>query len=664
MKKFFGFLLIYIFILPGVVVAQDETNNVGDAVTMKEVVVSAGRVEEEKKEVTSNVLIIDDKEIRASSAHDLGDLLAENGIGHIQKYPAGLTSIGIRGFRTETHGNDLKGHVLILLNGRRAGTGNVAKLMAKNIERVEIIRGPASVQYGSAAMGGIVNVITKQGKDEPGVFVEGILGSFHHEEGSMGLSGKVSGFDFSGSYTRESMHGDYDTGDGEKFANTGFDRKENISLNLGYEFLPGNRIGVIFNRYVMDEAGSPGYLSKNDLDDYTNNKNESFDIILDGGTSNGLFSWMARYFDGKDEDKWFDPAASDPDIFYDDGIPSEMKIDQQGAQAQVSFDNELLLLTAGMDWVNYEIETSWTPEKIEYDNPAFFLLAKARLLEHKFIISGGLRYDDYEVEVIQPAGRTESDSKLTPSLGFAYLLTDNIKFRVNYGEAFVMPGADQMAADYMVGVTHYVGNPNLDPEKSRTYEGGIDFTYGPFNSSLTFFHTKFKDYIEDTFTAVGDKTWDNIGKATMQGLEGAFKCDIGVLFEWSLEVKPFVNFVYMTEYEDEETRDDLKYISDLNLSYGIVVSDGKGFSSKLNFAYTGKQTVDDYEGGAWPTPEIRKGGFTVANFTIEKEILNFNEYGALTLKGEIINLFDKNYSYVKGYPMQGRSFFFGMRYDY
>jgi vitamin B12 transporter len=67
--------------------------------------------------------------------------------------------------------------------------------MTKNIERVEIIRGPASVQYGSAAIGGVVNVITRQGKDIPKVFVEGVLGSFGHEEGSAGLSGKHKGFE-------------------------------------------------------------------------------------------------------------------------------------------------------------------------------------------------------------------------------------------------------------------------------------------------------------------------------------------------------------------------------------------------------------------------------------------------------------------------------------
>ena len=90
---------------------------------LEEVVVTATRIEEQKKEITSNVTVIDEEEIKSSSAKDLGDLLAEQGIGHIQKYPGALTSFGIRSFRTEALGNDLEGYVLVLINGRRAGTG-------------------------------------------------------------------------------------------------------------------------------------------------------------------------------------------------------------------------------------------------------------------------------------------------------------------------------------------------------------------------------------------------------------------------------------------------------------------------------------------------------------------------------------------------------------
>ena len=655
MKKFVGvFVVLILLILPGFSQAEEEEKGKESVTVMEEVVVTASRVKEKKKEVTSNITIMDEEEIKNSSAKDLGELLTEKGIGHSQRYPGALNAIGIRGFRTETHGNDLEGHVLILVNGRRAGTGNTAKIMTKNIERVEIIRGPASVQYGSAAMGGVVNVITRQGKKKPTVFVEGLLGSYDCKKGSAGFSGKYKAVDFSAAFTTGSMN-DYDTANGERYYNTGYNRKENSSLNLGYEFLPGNRIGVIYNYFDVDHVGNPGYLSSNDLDNYADKSNKSIDFIYDGGTPDGPFSWKARYFDGKDKDKW---------VTMPGGTFSERKTDNKGAQAQVSYNQEYFLLTAGFDWVNYEIETTWDPKNSEYDNPAYFLLAKTRLFDKKLIITGGIRYDDYEVDMKSDGGK-KSDDHISPRVGAAYLLTDWLKLRANFGEAFMMPSAKQLAGDFstpgypMYGIppTHYLGNPNLKPEKSETYEGGIDFSYASFDSSLTYFHTDYKDKIQTYTTMGGDKSWKNLGKAEIEGIEGNLSYDVGSFFSWDYQVKPYVSFTYLTKYKDKETDKDLTYTSDIHVSYGITISDLDGFSANLNLAYTGKQDI------TYPST-MTKGSFTVANFTVSKKIIDSEKYGGVTLRGEIQNLFDKDYSYVEGYPMPGRSFFLGLRYDF
>ena len=108
--------------------------------------------------------------------------------------------------------------------------------------------------------------------------------------------------------------------------------------------------------------------------------------------------------------------------------------------------------------------------------------------------------------------------------------------------------------------------------------------------------------------------------------------------------------------------EDLKWTSDLQVSYGITMSEFGGFSANRNLAYTGKQNITDYEGGTYAT--MTKGSFTVANLTISKKIMSSEKYGGITLRGEIQNLFDKNYEYVQGYPMPGRMFFLGLRYDF
>ena len=669
MKKLvFCVIVVTALMLPGVVQAQEDSKDEGSISMLEETVVTAGRVEEKKKEITSNVTVIDEEEIKMSSATDLGNLLVEKGIGHSHKYPGGLTPIGIRGFRSETHGIDLEGYVIILLDGHSVATGNASKISTKNIERVEIIRGPASVQYGSSAMGGIVNVITKQGKGKPAFFAEGTLGSFGYLEKSVGFSWKVNMFDFSGSFSRSKMD-DYDTADnieGDRYFNTGYDQKDNYSLNIGAEFLPGNRVGVIYTNYDAKHIGTPDALYQNDLDDYKDSNNQSLDLTYNGRTSEGIFSWKAKYYEGKDKGKWFDPIASNPD-FFDDGLPRNVTADHKGAQAQVSLNQKYFLLTTGFDWMNYRTnDDTFTPKNTEYNNPAYFLLAKTRLLDKRLIFSGGLRYDKYEVEIKKGEGGKEDDNNLSPRFGAAYLLTDYLKIRANYGEAFRMPSADELAANYTLFGTNYIGNPNLDPEKSKTYEGGADFSYASLNISFTYFHTDFKDKIEND-GGFPDRTWHNIGKAEMSGFEGELSYDIGTLFDWDFQLKPYANFVRLTKYRDKEIHEDLKYISDWNVSYGITLSDYNGLSANLNIAYVGKQDIDDWRNAGPPTwiaPVIEKGSFNVANLTISKKIVNTENFGDLTLKAEVENLFDKDYEYVKDYPMPGRSFFLGLKYDY
>jgi len=406
------------------------------------------------------------------------------------------------------------------------------------------------------------------------------------------------------------------------------------------------------------------YLSQNDLDDFSDKGNKSVDFVYDGKSRNGLFSWKVRYFDGKDQDEWFCPVASSPNPYWpDDDIAEKLTVDFKGTQAQFSFHHDYFLVTAGFDWVNYETEDSkYSPKKTEYDDPAGFLLGKGKLLDERLIITGGVRYDHYKVEVKGDEGRTEKDNYTCPRAGIAYLFTDHLKVRANYGRAFRMPTAQQLAGDMMMWSTHYVGNPDLDPEKSDTYEGGLDFSLDSFNLSLTYFHTDFDDKIESYTKPNGDTSYRNLGEAEIEGVEGSFSFDIGSLFSWDYQVKPYVSITYLSTYEDEETHEDLQYTSEYNVSYGITVSDFSGLSVNLNLAYTGEQDITDYENGTYEI--ITKGGFTVANFTISKKILDFDKYGGVTLKGEILNIFDKDYEYIQGYPMPGRNFFIGMRYDY
>ncbi|NTW10494.1 MAG: TonB-dependent receptor [Chlorobiaceae bacterium] len=646
-------LLVLAGLLCGKGLLAEETTK---SFTGSELVVTSSRVEEEKKKVTSSITVIGREEIEHSSARDLGELLAQKSLGYIHIYPGSLTSVGIRGFRTESHGNDLKGKVLLLLNGRRAGTGNLAEIMTDNVERIEIIRGPAAVQYGSAAIGGVVNVITRKGEGRPSFYVEHSQGSSDFHETSGGFSGSYGKLDFSGSYS-VADGGDYRTAEGTAYHNTGYDDKVRGNLNVGYEFLPGHRLNVIYSSFDVDRQGSPYYLLENDLTSYNKLTNESVDVIYNGKLTDGKFRWMARYFNGEDHYRY-------PSTGFD------QKVDQQGAQGQLTYTDRGISVTGGVDWLDYRQYSSSSPKDSEYKNPAGFLLVKAALLDEALILSAGLRYDDYDVSIYNNEGESRSTDRLTKSFGIAYNIDDSIKLRANFAEGFRMPTADEFAADYIAdwgsyGQYAYTGNPDLEPESSRTYEAGVDISHGALKGALTCFTTDFKDKIITIYDfsayPVTTVTYDNVGDAKVSGFEGELSYSFSVSpGGYNIFVDPFLGGTYLTEYKDKELDKKLQYIPEWNLATGVRFRDRHGLSGSLSLSLFGPTEVKDFRSNA----DVTKGSFVLADMTLAKRIVfDRDNDRAVTVKGAVNNLFDRNYEYVTGYPMPGRSFIVGVRVD-
>ena len=633
---------------------------VDETVTTEEFVVSASRVAEDKREVTSNITVITREEMTATPGRTVGDILAEKGVGHVQKYPGSLTAIGIRGFRTDTHGNDLQGHVLVLLDGRRAGTGNVAKLLTENVERIEIIRGPGAVQYGSGGMGGVVNVITRRGTANS-LAVEAGGGNAGRGQAVVDGTVKEGRIDFAGSVVRRTA-GDYDTGDGQRYRNTGFDSETGLSANLGYEAHAGHRLGLVVTAFDADDAGSPGYLAANDLDDTSDKGNASVDAVYEGKNASGGWQWLARVFAGRDENTWHEHLFSDPDG-WDTSTPSGNTTDQLGAQAQVSHSFGAATATAGFDWVDYQVENTWAPEKTGYTNPAFFALGKYALFADQLILTSGVRHDWYRVEVDDGEGDDASDSHFIPQAGAAWLATDSLKLRGQYARAFVMPSADQLAIDMHSFGHRTVGNPELEPEGSGTWELGLDFERSGLTASLTGFSSRFEDKIVTTMLSDGATSWQNLGEATIEGFELSAGYDIGEWFGWNWEVRPFVDLTWLTELQDESTGDNLLYVSDTTITTGLTVASGTGFSCNATVTYNGPQDIEDWQSGSYPASIIELDGFTVTSLGLTYPLMPL-QYGDLLLRGAVGNLFDADYAYVNGYPMPGRTFYLGLQWRY
>src|SRR5690606_38314067 len=128
------------------------------------------------------------------------------------------TSMNIRGGASDGQGKDFRGQVLVLVNGRRAGTANLSKLSPSDIARIEIVRGPASVVYGSQNIGGVINLITKTGRSAEGTSLQLVGGSWDLRHGAFQQG--IVGERWDGYFGLSAgERGDYESGEGNTMVN-------------------------------------------------------------------------------------------------------------------------------------------------------------------------------------------------------------------------------------------------------------------------------------------------------------------------------------------------------------------------------------------------------------------------------------------------------------
>ena len=222
--------------------------------------------------------IIHQDRIEKSTARSVTDLLAENAVGFMSEWTPGQTSINIRGAATDGQGRDFRSQVLVLINGHRAGTANVSKLSVADIQRIEIVRGPASVVYGSQNMGGVINIILKTGRTAPGNLVEASIGSWNLYQGTAQSGGVIDKFDYYAGVAA-STRTNYQVGGGKIEENTGWTRFGGTAA-LGYQIDDNNRIDMTVRTDGIYDAGFRG--SAANIFAFDTRYNRSVDMSYNG----------------------------------------------------------------------------------------------------------------------------------------------------------------------------------------------------------------------------------------------------------------------------------------------------------------------------------------------------------------------------------------------
>jgi vitamin B12 transporter len=566
------------------------------AYPMPEIVVTATGRPEPLARVAGTVQVIDQDRIAKSTAKSVTELFAENAVGFMSEWTPGQTSLNIRGGATDGQGRDFRSQILVLINGHRAGTANISKLSTADVERIEIVRGPSSVVYGSQNMGGVVNIILKTGRTAPGIFLEGSAGSWQMVEGRAQYGGVAGPFDwYVGGFGQ--TQGNFQIGGGAYEQNTSFTRASG-TVALGYAFDENNRVDVTLRTDGIYGAGFRG--SSANVFAYDQRFNRSVDATFNGRSPDGRMGVMFQAYYVTDVDDLNNPSplsnlnALAARTNFDD---NRRQLDIVGTRFQPSFKpwggNELLL---GIDWERSWINsTRWRlggsavtqlspQDNNQTDNIFGFYFEDSQLFfDDRLLIRGGVRQNvgstALDATPFAPTliPGTNTYQALTYSVGATLKLTDWLNARAGASSGFRAPTATELGANFTttpIGTTIF-GNPGLVPETAQQFELGGTATWkgGRFDAAL--FQNVITNRIapvtvSSTGGVVVQRQANNTGNIVVQGLE--FQLETDMITSFGLPIAPgWLWNVFGNSYYNFKMTD-----------YGAVAAAGTDMATRIN----------------------------------------------------------------------------------
>jgi vitamin B12 transporter len=519
--------------------------------TAPAVVTPTGRSEPPSQFVGA-VQVIEKSQIEHSTAKSVADILAEYAVGFLSEWTPGQTSINIRGAATDGQGRDFKSQVLVLINGHRAGTANVAKLSLAEVDRIEIVRGPASVIYGSQNMGGVINIIMKTGLNAPGTFVEGDAGSWGLARGKVQNGGLYNGVDwFAG--VSGGRRDDFHISGGGTEGNTAWKRASAAS-SLGYQVNANNRFDFNVRSDGVYDTGFRG--SSANLFAFDNRYNQSFDFSYTGGSPDQRFNWFFQTYGVNDVDDLNNPSPLSAAVIPRTSVDrNRRQLDIFGTRfqprAKLWSSNELLL---GWDLERSKLRSDRgrlglngvaVAQLAPTDNNqnetvnAFYFEDVQTFFDDRLTVRGGMRRTK-GTTFLEPTpyaptlipGQTDYQFT-TQSMGSSIRALDWLTFRVGASTGFRAPTATELGANFTTAFTGNVtfGNPGLQPESSRQIEAGATVTTNSMRLDASIFKNTIMNRIttqvrSSTPVVTISDTVNNPGDIIVQGIELQSQVDI------------------------------------------------------------------------------------------------------------------------------------------
>ncbi|WP_020400877.1 TonB-dependent receptor plug domain-containing protein [Kordiimonas gwangyangensis] len=586
---------------------------------VEEVVVTASRREQPITEVAKSIDVIGEDDLRIKQYSFVLDALQSvPGVTINQNGSfGGVATVSIRGASSD--------QTVVLIDGVQvndpSATGggyNFAGLDPNGIERIEVLRGPQAVLYGSDAMGGVINIITKSGGDALGDSAFAEYGSYNSLRTGANISGGTERISFN-------LAGTYVDTDGISSAarengNTERDGFESLTLRgkMGIKLSEAARLELNAN-YIDSDKEIDGFALQGDgsyaLGDTNEvSKSEEYALAARGFLDlfDGMLSNTVSIEYSEIDRKSF---IGDAETYGANG--ERLNLDYLGTLT-VSED---VSLTAGLQ--HEEVKAaSQDPEAISTDS--IFGSVTYTGIEG-LTLTGGVRHDDHETF----GGNTSFEAAA------AYLVEETgTRIHATWGEGFKAPTIFQLTY-FCCG---FDPNPNLKPEQTEAWEVGVEQSVADDRITLgaTYFDRKTQDLIIFTFTG----GYQNVSRARAKGVELTLAADISETLSFN------ANYTY-TDAKDRDT-DSLLARRPKHQAYAALVwAPTEKLSGAVSVTHNGRELdsgttfVDD-----WTRVDLRAA--YKLNDTIE-------------LYGRVENLFDADYQQVLGYGTPGASAFGGIR---
>ena len=607
--KFAFFILILSFLLSEYSYSQELDTNSLNSSEIENITIRSTRIPAGAKDIGSSLYIISEDQIKARGFKDAIDAISSApGVTSKQNGSfGGVGTIRIRGASSS--------QTLVLVDGvpvndssSPAGGYNFEYLNTSNIQSIEVLKGSQSTLWGSDAIGGVINIYTKQPESTSfGASAE--IGSFGLKRGSADINFAGSNSRFRVSTSKTSVDGisKADEKDGNS-EDDGFESESysmSVSIDLDSLILKGS-LSYMESQVEYDSYGFATGVQDGDERSNTDEFIGSISAIFD-------------LFDDKLQNSIF---ISQSDINRDYYSNGSFSFGAEGKRELIRYQGNIEVNEFNKVAFGLESEES----KVDVDESTIdgsFLLYEFRP-NSKIIISTGIRNDDHE----------GFGSKTTRRISGTFKPSDNLIIRSSWGEGFKVPTIFQ-STYFCCGATS--ANSSIRPETSTSYDFGFELFFNEMNSnfSITYFDQDINDQINFSFGVGG---YENIDKVNSEGFEIALDYQISKLMSL------YLNYSYIDSVDGNGSS--LFYVAKDSGEAGLIYEPNNSFSGSIIARYNGSESSSYGKIDSWIRFDVN-GSYKLS--------------GTNELYFRIENLLDEEYQQIFGYGTPERSGFIGLR---